>query len=302
MNTTTNPTPDFDDFADIAKDFGITEAPRALTPKAVEHLADETKRFTEGCPACRGTGKFVSWSGRVVGDCFKCKGVGKRTYKSSPETRAHNRVKAATRRDGRWTDKIDTFIKAYPHIVTWINETAGTFEFAAKMRDGLAMYGSLTPNMIAACEKCIARKNEWKEKKTSDIDVTLIHTAFNKAREYAAKHGEGIEKLRLRYAGFTFSLDRSDVNVLWVKSDTEKNPHTGKRLCYGKTNGDKFESFKACTPEIRDRIVEIAKDPAAAARAYGQHYNFCSCCSRKLTNPKSREMGIGPICAERFGF
>jgi len=46
----------------------------------------------------------------------------------------------------------------------------------------------------------------------------------------------------------------------------------------------------------------VAKDPSAAARAYGLRTGQCSICGRELTNAESRARGIGPICAERFGF
>lgn len=37
-----------------------------------------------------------------------------------------------------------------------------------------------------------------------------------------------------------------------------------------------------------------------AAKAYGRRTGTCCCCGRKLTNPASVAMGIGPICQERF--
>lgn len=46
-------------------------------------------------------------------------------------------------------------------------------------------------------------------------------------------------------------------------------------------------------------------DPYAAATAYGLQTGVCSCCSccgRELTNKLSVELGIGPVCREKFGW
>ena len=50
------------------------------------------------------------------------------------------------------------------------------------------------------------------------------------------------------------------------------------------------------------RIAAAIANPAEAAKAHGQRTGECSVCGRELTNKDSRALGIGPICAERFGF
>jgi hypothetical protein len=42
----------------------------------------------------------------------------------------------------------------------------------------------------------------------------------------------------------------------------------------------------------------IMKDPGAAQRRYGQEIGKCAVCGRTLTDPESREYGIGPVCRE----
>lgn len=53
--------------------------------------------YRETCKKCRGQGRFISWTGRVVGQCFACKGVGHKEFKTAPEERAQNRQRAAER-------------------------------------------------------------------------------------------------------------------------------------------------------------------------------------------------------------
>lgn len=52
--------------------------------------------------------------------------------------------------------------------------------------------------------------------------------------------------------------------------------------------------------DVLERIV--AADPAQAAMRYGLEIGKCGICGRGLTNDTSRERGIGPICAERWGW
>lgn len=47
-------------------------------------------------------------------------------------------------------------------------------------------------------------------------------------------------------------------------------------------------------------IAKIALDPKGSAASYGQEYGTCGICGRGLTDPTSRERGIGPVCAEKF--
>ena len=53
--------------------------------------------------------------------------------------------------------------------------------------------------------------------------------------------------------------------------------------------------------DLIKRVQSVADDPYAAAQLYGQQTGSCSCCGRELTNSLSIELGIGPICREKFG-
>lgn len=46
----------------------------------------------------------------------------------------------------------------------------------------------------------------------------------------------------------------------------------------------------------------IGQAPDEAAARYGLHTSKCGICGRKLTNDGSRERGIGPVCAENWGW
>ena len=53
--------------------------------------------------------------------------------------------------------------------------------------------------------------------------------------------------------------------------------------------------------DLINRVQSVAADPYAAAQLYGQQTGRCSCCGKELTNKLSIELGIGPICREKFG-
>jgi hypothetical protein len=53
--------------------------------------------------------------------------------------------------------------------------------------------------------------------------------------------------------------------------------------------------------DIINELEDAALDPTRAAKVHGQRTGTCACCGRELTNSLSIQMGIGPICAERFG-
>jgi hypothetical protein len=248
---------------------------------------DTGERFVENCPTCKGGGRFISWAGRDVGPCFKCKGKGKIAYKNP----AHVREKHKADRENRKVNKVDQFANSHPEVVNWLNANT-SFDFAVSLKNSLYKYGSLTDKQIAAVQKCIDRnavRQIEREKDATEIDVTNIQKAFT-----AAMSG-GFKNLKLRMVGFTFSLAKpnsANPGAIYV---TNHNEYCGKII-----NGKFFPCN--CGQEVIDRLVEVAENPEAAAIAYGQQTGNCSCCGRTLTRKDSIERGIGPICATKYGW
>ena len=50
-----------------------------------------------------------------------------------------------------------------------------------------------------------------------------------------------------------------------------------------------------------DVLNAILADPFARAAEYGQITGTCAACGRKLEDPVSRSIGLGPICRQKFG-
>src|SRR6516225_7285704 len=312
---------DFDDIADINKFFdGEAASARPVTaiPERAgkpDGLDTEFSPFIEECPACRGTGKFRSWSGRIVGDCFKCKGQKNRTFKTSPEARAkaraNNVVKAAERDEAKraWREQHRDLIKWMEIEADRFRTGKTTFNFIHNMCEAIAQFGTLTDAQLAAVVKCKTnsdqRRAAWKAQNGQQdvaIDCTKIEAAFAKRRSVAAEKGAvGVKGLVLHFPNFSFSPDRRDPNVIWVNSKSHTNDR-GLPAAFGKISNGKFSPFRISTPEIVAEIQTVAADPSKASRISGQNFGICCCCGATLTDPVSIENGIGPICAENWGF
>ena len=177
----------------------------------------------------------------------------------------------------------------------------GDFDFPAKMIAAIAQWGGLTDNQKAAVERMMARDaeravNRALPRTPRGVDVSKITECFDRARAAAAADGEGIKMLHLRMANFVCSpapAHGKNPGAIYVKED-------GAYL--GKIVDGQFHRSQDCSGTQEDRLAEVAKDPSAAARAYGLRTGQCSICGRELTNAESRARGIGPICAGRFGF
>lgn len=264
--------------------------------------------YEEPCKKCSGSGVFRSYSGRVVGNCFTCKGTGKQTFKTSPEARAKNaeaRARVEQRKLEETEAKRINWINDHVDEWTWIVSKSRDFGFAKAMADAVMEWGSLTEKQLAAVRRCLAQDLD-KEREQAEIAERapdIAATALDKIEQAFAKAiDHDIKYPKLRLDRFLFSLVRGGRNVgaIYVKS-IEKDD-SGEREYLGKiVEGRFFRAYK-CDPETEAAIVAAASDPEAAAIAYGQREGSCSACGRTLTNHKSIDRAIGPICAERFGF
>lgn len=264
------------------------------------HGVNTANAFKETCPKCHGRGRFVSYSGRVVGECFACKGVGHKFFATSTEHRAATREKVAARKANKQQQALEAFQAAHPAVWAWIVESAPTFEFAAAMQDAIAKYGSLTEKQLAAAERCVEKRNaarvvraeqdQARAASAPSVTSDRLLVAFQTAKE------SGLKWPKLRINGLVISpapATGKNAGALYVKADGEY---------VGKVAGGRFICTRECSAEIQTQVVATINDPAAAAKASGLQTGSCSCCGRELTDANSVASGIGPICAEKWGW
>lgn len=212
---------------------------------------------------------------------------------------------------------IETWVHEHRAESDWMTEAArrnetrgGGFDFPQAMLNALAKYGSLTDNQLAAVRRLMLRDVQREEARAQAaaaeantvrpvVDVTRLEAAFQRARDSAAQDREGLKFLHLRLDTFVFSpagAHSRNPGALYVKENLDTSVYLGK------IQGGRFSRSGDCTDDQERRIVAAASDPAAAAKTYGLRTGSCSICGRELTNRASIDLGIGPICAARWGF
>ena len=208
---------------------------------------------------------------------------------------------SSIRRQRDRAENVALFKLIHPELVEYLEkkvaevDTSGSsFDFPQAMLTAIGTYGSLTDRQREAVERIMARDVERARPRQAPslLDATTIQAAFDRSIRAAEADGEGIKWLRIRAEGLTFSPATRFPGTIYVKEG---------QTYLGKIVEGKFHRTRECTDEQTAKVAEVAKDPAAAARAYGLRTGSCSICGRELTNADSRARGIGPICAGRMG-
>lgn len=292
-----------DDLDDDLTDIFGCKVDRAEVEAFETFQATQPAMHAQNCKACKGSGKFRSYTGRIVGDCFTCKGTGQMTYKTSPEQREKRARSAANRK----AQKMIEWAGQHEAEIKWLAEAAGRkFGFAISMLEAITKWGSLTDNQLAAVRKLMTQdqlrqqEREMIEARAPQItgeQLDKIVTAFETAIANKIKYP------KLRLDTFIFSPVRSGKNAgaIYVKHAHELDRFAERRYL-GKIVDRRFIRSPSTQPEEAERIVAAAMDPEAAAKAYGQREGVCSICGRKLTKNESIDRAIGPICQDKFGW
>jgi len=292
MNTASNPFSDMED--DL--DFGAS----------AKSSANEVTYFEQACPKCNGTGRFTFGYINVrSGECFACKGKGKMSFKTSPATRMKAKMasqkRAAAKADAQ-ANKAAEWKEANPAEAAWMEASAPRFEFARSMLDALNKFGHLTERQMETVQRLTVQDAERQAARAVEqatraetapvVSVEAIEVAFNNAKQ------AGVKFPKLRLDTFVFSPageNSKNAGAIYIKSK-------GDGVYLGKVMGGRLFTSRDCTTEASERITAVASDPKQAAVAYGMKFGACSVCGRQLTDSDSVARGIGPICAENYGF
>jgi hypothetical protein len=265
--------------------------------------------YEEQCTKCRGTGQFVSWSGRVVGKCFTCKGEGVRRFRTSPEQRAKAKAKREEKKvlnANKLAEKTQSYKENNSELVSFLADNAGWSDFYASLLSKIETYGGLTENQENAVKKAMAKTKERVEARLNEAedmgDMSGLLEIINRAKEHlqtpkiALKTKDGnpvlvyVAKKTSKYAGSVMISDGGPYgNSTWYGYITED----GKWVQYSKTKPE-FASVESI-------LKEFIKDPAKVAAEYGSLTGNCCFCRQGLTDSRSTEVGYGPVCADHYG-
>jgi len=185
-----------------------------------------------------------------------------------------------------------SWVESHPAEFDWLIDNAESVDFADSLLASLRKWGRLTDGQLLAVQRILAKRKIQADRHASAPEVSLepVEQAFAKAK------AAGIQRPKLRLDAFTFSPapeTGKNAGAIYVK---EGETYLGKVL------GGKLFAVSACSPEQEKLIVDVSRDPLNAALAFGKRYGKCAVCARPLTDEASINRGIGPVCAERFGW
>lgn len=250
------------------------------------------------CPQCGGSGKYRGV--RVHqdrSDCFACRGTGK--FKTDPRKLAQRRDAAKAKKLDAKARAVEIFEATHPGLMKFLGEAGSWSEFAGSLFHQIADRGSLSERQLSAAlsmrAKVVAKQEAAEAAKRNPVsfaaDLSPIKAMFDNAvcsgYKKPAYRAEGIVIKRAPDSG-------RNAGALYVT-----NEETSEYL--GKVIDLKFFPVRG-GEKAAETLQEIAKDPLAAAIRYGRRTGQCACCGRELTNGESIERGIGPICADKWGF
>lgn len=279
---------DFSDLEDLTPDGKIKGATKAPTK--------HTKRRFE-CTSCGGTGKWRAGRANYRGNdkCNACQGQG--FFVTSPAERQRRSERRVNRKaETLATGQAANATHGDGFLLTWLTEIATWNEFAASMMEQHGKGRAWSEKQVAACRRMYTKMEEKKAARAKQdedrpaVDLGPIKVMFDAAVD----------------SGYKAPKYRAEGLIISRAKDSSANPGA----LYVKTEGDEYMGkvldgvFKpAGSGEAAiGALLAIAADPEGAAVAYGRRTGRCACCGRELTKHESIDRGIGPVCAERWGF
>jgi len=176
-----------------------------------------------------------------------------------------------------------------PGIVEFLRANTWS-DFFQSLLAGYERYGSLTEKQTVSVRNAMAKITEKKAAVVA-VDLSTIKAMFDNAVTSGLKRtkyrAEGLELTRAPDHG-------RNAGAIYVKRTDD-----GEYL--GKVVAGVFQPVRAAGNDDKAALLKIAADPREAAVKWGKKTGTCSCCGRELTNKTSIALGIGPICAEKWG-
>lgn len=271
-----------------------------LNVAAVKHAP---KTFV--CQSCVGTGLYRGarvWQEETK--CFACGGKGhhNKPHFEALKDKQARKAKTIVNRMARIADAKELLEQQAPGLFRFMAENSDWNSFFSEMVAQINTGKPMSPNQHAAAvrsmDKTLMRRAERDAQKVAEaaartvaVDLGAIHKMFDVARD------SGLKKLCYRANGLVLTPAKAgsaNAGGIYVKS------RGGEYL--GKVMGTKFMACREATDDHKTALNAIAADPAGEAVRYGRNTGECSCCGRELTDPASIAAGIGPICANKWGF
>ena len=243
------------------------------------------------CGQCAGTGVFQGV--RVHQEkkqCFACRGKG--YFKTDPRKLEKARLQRAKKKQDV-IEAAQSLNKETP-IYAQVFAMASWNELSASLAEQHNQGRAWSEKQVLAIQGMIARMEERRAQKAAEaqaVDLSSIVSMFDHAKT------SGYKRPVYRAEGLKISLapeSSANAGALYVK--------TAEGDYIGKVQDGKFLATRDATDEHKRAIETIAVNPGEAAIRYGRQTGSCACCGRPLSNKQSVDLGIGPICRDKWGF
>jgi hypothetical protein len=180
----------------------------------------------------------------------------------------------------------------------------GNNSFVLKMKTVVAKYNGLTPNQLAAVEKCLNAVTTVKtEEMSEDMKRIVDYTGGNKFVKDIA------EKLK-KYGTLTEKQKLAALTQIQKEEDQEKTirmnwPTPGETIIIGRKIGQELK--KTYGLEFNPTLLDITKLLAVSPKAVKfsgkmtiKRGKICTSCMKDLTDEFSMLTGMGKICANHM--
>ena len=291
-----------DPFADLESDFDgrattvVTTVATDLIDLSHQHaertLANTSaQRVPVKCSGCRGTGKFYGYTGRLIGDCFKCKGAGTIMrapgYEIAKAKREAAKVAKAARVAAELKATQEATLIAHPaeiaSLVAYSAQSRYSSVFMGALWQQFARTGTLSEGQLASLARGVERQRE------RDAERGLTPTEFFPR----------IEKL---VRADNLSLHLGCCNVVRFRSGAVAvvAPTFGDGTFGIIEAGGGLKRFAKLTDAVLAVLRDVETNGLEAVKRIGQATGHCCVCGRLLTNEASIDDGIGPVCSGRM--
>jgi hypothetical protein len=168
------------------------------------------------------------------------------------------------------------------------------------MADKLERFGSFISEKQAAYAAKLVLWTQPREQIAQPVQPGPVAAPVQKAAATLAlpKLFDLMQRLSKLEIGKLRIARKNQDSLCWIK-------HEDSEKVVGRLNGEHGLLTLWVRPGVDNAqvlmdLLDIEKDPQAAAVLHGRASGRCSVCSRDLTDPESIERGIGPVCFGKF--
>jgi hypothetical protein len=249
------------------------------------------QRIEVKCEKCRGTGQFIGYTGRLLGECFTCHGSGKIlrnvNYEANKAKREVAKVAKQARVVAEKAAQLAEWKAANPDVWAALQEyaqqTSYQSDFMTSMISNLGTYGSLTDGQSAAIRRGIEKRAAARAAKGQAPVASFPR----------------IEKL-VRVDNMQLHLGNSKVVLFQSGALAVVAPVFGQGTFGIIEHGGALRRFSKMSDEVFTTLQDVEARGLEAVKEIGRATGHCCICGRTLTDAHSIEAGIGPICEGRW--